>query len=698
MRRQKPGAARRTPAIRIGQPTWTALAAAALLTLGGCGGSSDDEEEAPSWLQIQSVRQVDGATDDLITAGAGIDALLDGSVDTAYADASAPTADELRRAALARTISTAAGYGVYYGPNLDAEGDLIAGAGLIGGTEVLAYADDGDGRQNVAMLLQIPAGFQPDDACILAVPVNGSARLYTDVARIGAWGLRRDCAVVYTDKGQGNGLHDLTNDWVYEIDGTTTTAADAGTQAHFAADLSDDEREAFLQAYPHRVAFKHAYSRQNPDATWGRDVVRSIEFAIYELNQRYADRLDASGTGKLGKDNTLVIVSGDSNGGGASLKAGEADTEGLIDGIVASQPQIQPQASDEVSIERSGATRTGGGKSLVDYFTYGILYQPCAALATPDAPFASSVVYAANRCASLKEKGLVDGDTVEAQAAEALSKLHAYGWEPGSDPQQAFMFIVAPGATANKYASAQGRFGVEDRLCGYSIANTDADGLPVALDRTTFAGLWNTASGGAPAGTVDLINDDDPRGPHRDTVSVSPSTGRQDYNIDGAMCMRELVDGDSDDAQRVQRGIAEVRATADLHGIPTVIVHGQLDARVPVNFSSRPYVGLNSLVASESGNLHYVEVQNAGHFGAGAPFDNQLLPLDYYAEQARNLMWAHLHSGSALPPHQVVRTVPRGGTSGAAPTLTLANLPAIAGTPAAGDEIDVDDGVVRIPD
>ncbi len=41
-------------------------------------------------------------------------------------------------------------------------------------------------------------------------------------------------------------------------------------------------------------------------------------------------------------------------------------------------------------------------------------------------------------------------------------------------------------------------------------------------------------------------------------------------------------------------------------------------------------------------------------------------------------MWNHLRNGAALPPSQVVRTTPRGGTPGAAPPITTANLPPIS--------------------
>jgi hydroxybutyrate-dimer hydrolase len=61
-------------------------------------------------------------------------------------------------------------------------------------------------------------------------------------------------------------------------------------------------------------------------------------------------------------------------------------------------------------------------------------------------------------------------------------------------------------------------------------------------------------------------------------------------------------------------------------------------------------------------------------------------------------MWAKLKNGTALPPSQVVRTVPRGGTAGAAPALTAANLPAIAATPAAGNAITMNNTTLVIPD
>ncbi|SKC62572.1 3HB-oligomer hydrolase (3HBOH) [Paraburkholderia hospita] len=61
-----------------------------------------------------------------------------------------------------------------------------------------------------------------------------------------------------------------------------------------------------------------------------------------------------------------------------------------------------------------------------------------------------------------------------------------------------------------------------------------------------------------------------------------------------------------------------------------------------------------------------------------------------------NLTWNHLKGGAALPPSQVILTVPRGGPSGAAPDLTTANLPAISMSPGS-DAIQVGAGAVNVP-
>jgi hydroxybutyrate-dimer hydrolase len=77
--------------------------------------------------------------------------------------------------------------------------------------------------------------------------------------------------------------------------------------------------------------------------------------------------------------------------------------------------------------------------------------------------------------------------------------------------------------------------------------------------------------------------------------------------------------GASPNATRVQAGIKEFLASGKLDGKPMIIVHGRNDDRVPVSFSSRAYVGLESLEDGDRSQLRYIEVTNAEHFGTDLP-------------------------------------------------------------------------------
>jgi len=144
-----------------------------------------------------------------------------------------------------------------------------------------------------------------------------------------------------------------------------------------------------------------------------------------------------------------------------------------------------------------------------------------------------------------------------------------------------------------------------------------------------------------------------------------------------------------------------VQRTANLGGKPTIIVHGRNDTLVPVNFSSRPYVLRNSLVEGANSKLRYVEVTNGQHFDAFLPlagYDTRFIPMHLYYVRAMDAMWAHLKNGTALPPSQLVRTTPRGGTPGAATAITAANVPVINASPAAADRIAISGSTLQVPE
>ncbi|MDY0107896.1 MAG: 3-hydroxybutyrate oligomer hydrolase family protein, partial [Giesbergeria sp.] len=107
----------------------------------------------------------------------------------------------------------------------------------------------------------------------------------------------------------------------------------------------------------------------------------------------------------------------------------------------------------------------------------------------------------------------------------------------------------------------------------------------------------------------------------------------------------------------------------------------------------------------DASKLRYMEVAHAQHFDSfiGLPtvlpgYDTRYVPLHVYLNHALDAVYDHLSSGKALPASQVVRTVPRGGTPGAAPAITAANVPPLSTTPAAGNAIAITAGAIAIPD
>ena len=607
-----------------------------------------------------------------------------------------------------------------YGPNVDKTGVVTGSEGKIAGTEYIAYADDGHGRQNVVVMVQVPDSFNLANACVVTATSSGSRGIYGAIGASGEWGLKRGCAVAYTDKGTGNGEHDLQANIVGLINGTRQSATTAGQASHFTADLSAAELAAFNAATPNRVAFKHAHSQQNPESDWGTNTLQAISFAFYALNQQFGT------TGKggekqivLDRKNTLVIASGISNGAGAALAAAEQDKKGLIDGVAVTEPNAQPRDNDKLTIKQGMTVVPVHGKPLLDYFTFANLYQPCAALA-PAAAGAPALAFlsaanAANRCTGLQAKGLLGAGTTIALANEALAKLNAYGWQAENNLLQASHYRFATNAIAVTYSNAHGRFSVADNLCGFSFANTDATGAPAAQLPAVEAGIFSTGNGVPPTSGVSIIYNSAVGGPRLDLVAVSPSTGKADFALDGAICHRNLVTGYDittgahlDHAmhkmsEQVQKGIKEVQLTAKLRGTPAIVAQGRNDTLVPVNHASRAYYGQNQL-ADDHSQLRYIEVTNAQHFDTfiGSPvfagYDTRFVPLHLYLIRALDMMYDHLKNGSALPPSQVVRTVPRGGLPGFAPPITAANVPPILNSPATSDLILFNHSTLFVPD
>ena len=155
------------------------LGASLALALAGCGGGGGHNDlpanTAPSYLKGNIITTTyDGTTNDLLTGGLGKTGLGTGAC-PAPANPASPTTTELRTIAICNNyralvdVAAAGGFGTLYGPNVDANGNVTTGEGKIAGEEDIVYADDGSGRQNVTLMVQIPATFDPANPCIVKI-------------------------------------------------------------------------------------------------------------------------------------------------------------------------------------------------------------------------------------------------------------------------------------------------------------------------------------------------------------------------------------------------------------------------------------------------------------------------------------------------------------------------------------------------
>jgi hydroxybutyrate-dimer hydrolase len=634
----------------------------------------------------------DGNSDDLLTAGLGKTG-LGLATPPAVRETKSPTAAELRRRAIHANyraladMSPAGGYGVLYGPNVDLAGKDTLGEGKVAGDEYLTLFD------GATLMVQVPARFDPKRPCIVTASSSGSRGVYGAIGTSGEWGLKRGCAVAYTDKGTGTGFHDLTTDSVNTVTGQWMIREKAGGDALFAAQLSEADRTRYLREFPNRVAVKQAHSQRNPEKDWGRYTLAAIDFAFYVLNNRK--------DGGYTPENTIVIASSVSNGGYAALAAAEQDTRGLIDGIAVSEPNVS----------------LPGVRSLLDLTTLLNVYLPCASLAEQSAPL-NTVPQPLReaRCASLAKKGLLKAADTAGQAAESRKILLDNGVLADSMTVLPSHYTLSvPQSISLLYAISYGRFSVTDNLCGYSYAATGASGdtatlpIPAAGLELSFA----TSNGIPPTGGINMVNNLSPGGAREDRLSISPSTGVRDMNLDGALCLRALATGTDplngkalegmalEQHRRVQSGIAETRLTGNLRGKPAIFVNGRADAVLPANYASRAYFARNKSVEPSS-KLHYYEVVHAQHLdvlNGVAGFDSRYVPLNVYFIQALNLMWEHLTRGGTLPPSQVVRSRPREQKDGKTLPIAPANVPPIDRALGPNMLISVGlDGRLRVPD
>ena len=589
--------------------------AAMLMALAGCS-SLPSSSQAPAMFSTIRTTEHRGA-DDLLSAGLGIDGLRNATA-PGFADAAAPTPDELRRRALWHNwrgiadLSPGGGYGALYGS-----------LARVPGREFSALARLPGAHQVHRVLLQLPDDFDAQRRCVVVAASSGSRGIYGAIAVAGAWGLPKGCAVAYTDKGAGSDYFDLDALLAPGLDGA------AGNGAQGLAFAPDAPAAATNVG---GVAIKHAHSRDNPEADWGRHVRQAAEFALQALNQA----LPTQAPFEFG--NTRIIAVGLSNGGGAVLRAAELDEDDWLDAVVAAAPNVH----------------VDGARPLYDYATEAALLMPCALLALDEVPTSPLTAMARKagelRCASLTQAGVLAGADVLAQARAALTQLRNNGWSDAAlRAGAASVDFDLWRAIAATYASAYGRYGVDEHPCGYRYAAQDADGRPRAATATERTGWWSDASGIPPGAGVALI----------DVHMQAPNSA-----LAGLQCLRDLWTGNSEAAQRVRAGVTQTRASLPRAGLPVIVVHGLDDGLVPASFSSAPYV---EMAQAAGRDVRYWQVRNAQHFDAFLAFPDygaRYVPLLPYVYTAVDKVMAHLDGvPDALPVDAVVDARGPGGNA-----------------------------------
>lgn len=650
------------------------------------------QERLPAEIVGEPIRRVfDGGTDDLLSAGLGLAGLRGPA--PGFADEKAPTALELRRRAIwtnyrALTDQTdAGGFGRLSGPR---PGEFIAGV------EYLAAVRAPDGTGITTVMLQIPAGFDESRPCLVVAASSGSRGIYGALPTAGEWGLRHGCAVAHSDKGTGTGFWDLDSGTGYRIDLLATRDPDDPLLTF--RPMASAGLEDWRRANPHRIAVKHVHSQRNVERDWGRFVLQAAKAGLALLNREYS----GGDKPRFTSANLTIIASGVSNGGGAVLRAVEADLEGLLDGAVVSEPNAQPGIVDGLRIEMGQRPAvTSPGLPLLDFAILHELWQPAAILA-PEAPAPFTAIPEAQRplwearTAALAQAGLLQGETMEARARDARRRLEEAGMLrealDGGVPNVAFGLWPA---ITHGYVSALARLGVEDAPCGLSYAATDAQFRARALTAAELARLAADSAGIPPVAGVQIV----------DASGRFASLG----SLEHALCIRELRRGRDAEGKpltgaragvsaRLAAGLDEIRMRASLRGRPVIVVHGRLDALVPVNHTSRAYLGLHRMQGDDT--LRYYEVQHGHHFDAfnSLPgWGERFVPLQAQLQVAMDLMYGHLIKGTRLPPSQVVRSRTRSLVNGQPEPLTAEHLGRIAAQPGA-DAIRFRSGTLFVPE
>ena len=557
----------------------------------------------PDFLRGDVRMSVHRDHDDLLSAGLGLTGLA--GAPSSFDDPAHPTPAELRRRAKQASWEGIAGHGALGGC-----GGRGGGVPDVPGREYQAFAFVPGAQAPHRVLLQAPDHFDTAHRCLVVAPSSGSRGVYGAIALAGAWGLPRGCAVVYTDKGTGAGYFDYADDSGVTLDGTRAKRGDAP--------LEFEPKPLPADA---GIAVKQMHSGDNPEADWGTGVLQAARFGLAMLDRAYPEQAPFTA------QNTRVIAAGLSNGGGAVLQAAGQDDDHLLAGVVALEPNVNVP---------------GQGRPMYDYASEAAIWLPCA-LTTPrfvKAPFArapdgSTPPARLQRCTSLHDLGLLEGNTPAAWGEAAYRKLRARGWtdEAMATAASTTAFDLWRVIVAG-YASSYLRRDAAHMPCGFHYLTIDKDNHPAPADAATRAAWWSDGSGIPPGNGIAL------RGGMDDS---------DDPTLAALQCLRALWTGDDADAVALRQAVAATEVKLPRADLPMWVLHGASDGLLPTAFSSEPYV---AWLRAEGREPLYWRVPYAQHFDAFLPvpaFGAAHVPLMPYGYAALDRMWAHLFEGEPWP-------------------------------------------------
>lgn len=567
----------------------------------GCASTPKSTEpvmpkNATSYTQVRVTEHRQG--DDLLSAGLGLSGLRALQA-PAPADPAQPTAAELRRRAIYTSWRGIADlrpgeFGERYGK-----------VETVIGREWNAFLRLPSARHTHRALVQVPDAFDARKRCLIVTASSGSRGIYGAIAVAGAFGLTQGCAVAYTDKGAGSGVFDFASQTGVQLDGTRAHLGQS--ELEFAPPTDGSTGDA--------VAFKHAHSGDFPDADWGQHVLQAAEFGLHALNQAFPELAPFTA------ENTRIMAVGLSNGGGAALRAAELDSAGLIDAVVVAAPNITAP----------------GQPSLLEYASLAALLQPCAMSELRQAPRINPFFPdpAPARCAQLQAQGFLEGKSLAGLTQSALAKLRAFGFRDATlNTGASNVELDLWRSILATYLQSYTRAGLKPS-CGYRFTAGAATPAQQALWAADFSGL-------APSAGITLV----------DGLAVENAA---DPALPGLLCVYDAVrTAKADPVSALGKALSASLAQPEKLRVPALLVHGQADGLIPMEFTSAPY----SLAARDAGaRVALWQVESAQHFDAflgfpsyGAAYVGLLEPMQAAMQQGLD----HLLKAEAWPEDRVI--------------------------------------------